>query len=45
MHDEWVTREIEVQDLLVHNSGLREGAGDLMPGNWRCCRWAVAMMR
>ncbi len=30
MHDEWVTREIEVQDLLVHNSGLREGAGDLM---------------
>ena len=30
MHDDWVTRNIEVQDLLVHNSGLREGAGDLM---------------
>jgi CubicO group peptidase (beta-lactamase class C family) len=30
MHDEWVTREIQVRDLLIHNSGLREGAGDLM---------------
>lgn len=30
MQDEWVTREIQVRDLLMHNSGLREGAGDLM---------------
>ncbi len=30
MHDPWVTREIEVRDLLIHNSGLRAGAGDLM---------------
>lgn len=30
MHDPWVTREIQVRDLLLHNSGLREGAGDLM---------------
>lgn len=30
MHDPWVTREIQVRDLLIHNSGLREGAGDLM---------------
>ena len=30
MHDPWVTREMQVRDLLVHDSGLREGAGDLM---------------
>ena len=30
MHDPWVTRNLDVQDLLAHNSGLREGAGDLM---------------
>lgn len=30
MSDPWVTREMQVRDLLVHNSGLPEGAGDLM---------------
>jgi CubicO group peptidase (beta-lactamase class C family) len=30
MFDPWVTANIEVQDLLVHNSGLPEGGGDLM---------------
>src|SRR5690606_2508281 len=30
LYDEWVTEHIEVRDLLVHNSGLPEGAGDLM---------------
>jgi CubicO group peptidase (beta-lactamase class C family) len=30
MLDPWVTREMQVRDLLIHNSGLREGAGDLM---------------
>lgn len=30
MHDPWVTQNIQVRDLLIHNSGLREGAGDLM---------------
>ena len=30
MHDAWVTRELQVRDLLVHNSGLPEGGGDLM---------------
>ncbi len=30
MHDPWVTQQIQVRDLLIHNSGLREGAGDLM---------------
>jgi CubicO group peptidase (beta-lactamase class C family) len=30
MSDPWVTRELQVRDLLIHNSGLREGAGDLM---------------
>jgi CubicO group peptidase (beta-lactamase class C family) len=30
MFDPWVSANIEVQDLLVHNSGLPEGAGDLM---------------
>ncbi|HEY4366991.1 MAG TPA: serine hydrolase [Steroidobacteraceae bacterium] len=30
MSDPWITREIQVRDLLIHNSGLREGAGDLM---------------
>src|SRR5690606_18534166 len=30
MFDPWVTREIQVRDLLVHNSGLGAGAGDLM---------------
>jgi CubicO group peptidase (beta-lactamase class C family) len=30
MGDPWITREIQVRDLLIHNSGLREGAGDLM---------------
>jgi CubicO group peptidase (beta-lactamase class C family) len=30
MSDPWVTREMQVRDLLIHNSGLPEGAGDLM---------------
>lgn len=30
LHDPWVTREITVRDLLVHNSGLGLGAGDLL---------------
>jgi len=30
MHEDWVTREIQVRDLLIHNSGLGAGAGDLM---------------
>ncbi len=30
MHEDWVTREIQVRDLLIHNSGLPAGAGDLM---------------
>jgi microsomal dipeptidase-like Zn-dependent dipeptidase/CubicO group peptidase (beta-lactamase class C family) len=30
MYDPWVTREIQVRDLLIHDSGMREGAGDLM---------------
>jgi CubicO group peptidase (beta-lactamase class C family) len=30
MSDPWITREFQVRDLLIHNSGLREGAGDLM---------------
>ena len=30
MHDPWVTRNMTVADLLVHNSGLPEGGGDLM---------------
>lgn len=30
MHDDWVSREMQVRDLLIHNSGLRAGAGDLM---------------
>ena len=30
MHDPWVTREMQVRDLLVHNSGLPQGGGDLM---------------
>ncbi|HZX81690.1 MAG TPA: serine hydrolase domain-containing protein, partial [Lysobacter sp.] len=30
MHDAWVTREMQVRDLLIHNSGLPVGAGDLM---------------
>ncbi len=30
MHDPWVGREMQVRDLLIHNSGLRAGAGDLM---------------
>jgi CubicO group peptidase (beta-lactamase class C family) len=30
MHDDWVTREIEVRDLVIHDTGLRSGAGDLM---------------
>ncbi|MCC8363689.1 serine hydrolase [Lysobacter sp. A6] len=30
MFDAWVTREMTVRDLLVHNSGLPEGGGDLM---------------
>jgi CubicO group peptidase (beta-lactamase class C family) len=30
MHDPWVTREMQVRDLLIHDSGLRAGAGDLM---------------
>ncbi|HET6630342.1 MAG TPA: serine hydrolase [Woeseiaceae bacterium] len=30
MHDPWVTQHMQVRDLLVHNSGLPAGAGDLM---------------
>jgi CubicO group peptidase (beta-lactamase class C family)/microsomal dipeptidase-like Zn-dependent dipeptidase len=30
MSEPWITRELRVRDLLIHNSGLREGAGDLM---------------
>ncbi len=30
MHDPWVTRNMQVRDLLIHNSGLPAGAGDLM---------------
>ncbi|MEP6906976.1 MAG: serine hydrolase [Pseudoxanthomonas sp.] len=30
MYDPWVTREMQVKDLLVHNSGLPQGGGDLM---------------
>ena len=30
MFDPWVSDNIQVQDLLVHNSGLPQGAGDLM---------------
>lgn len=30
MNDPWVTQQIQVRDLLIHNTGLREGAGDLM---------------
>ena len=30
MFDAWVTREMQVRDLLIHNSGLGLGAGDLM---------------
>ena len=30
MFDPWVTRNMRVADLLVHNSGLPEGGGDLM---------------
>jgi CubicO group peptidase (beta-lactamase class C family) len=30
MSDPWITREMRLRDLLIHNSGLREGAGDLM---------------
>ena len=30
MHDPWVTEHMQVRDLLIHNSGLGLGAGDLM---------------
>ncbi|HEX2139551.1 MAG TPA: serine hydrolase domain-containing protein, partial [Woeseiaceae bacterium] len=30
MSDPWITRHLQVSDLLVHNSGLPAGAGDLM---------------
>ena len=30
LYDTWVTREIQLRDLLIHNSGLNAGAGDLM---------------
>lgn len=30
MYQPWVTREMQVRDLLIHNSGLPAGAGDLM---------------
>ncbi|MBL4574472.1 MAG: serine hydrolase [Opitutaceae bacterium] len=30
MNDPWVTREFTIKDLLIHNSGLGLGAGDLM---------------
>jgi len=30
LYDPWVTREFTIKDLLIHNSGLGLGAGDLM---------------
>ena len=30
LHDAWVTREFTIKDLVVHQSGLGLGAGDLM---------------
>src|SRR6185437_331906 len=30
MHDPWVGEHLQVRDLLIHNSGLGLGAGDLM---------------
>ncbi len=30
MQDPWVTQHMQVRDLLVHNSGLPQGGGDLM---------------
>ncbi len=30
MHDPWVTQNMQVRDLLIHDSGLGAGAGDLM---------------
>jgi CubicO group peptidase (beta-lactamase class C family) len=30
MSDAWITGEMQIRDLLIHNSGLRAGAGDLM---------------
>ena len=30
MFDPWVTKNMQVRDLLIHNSGLPAGAGDLM---------------
>ncbi|MEX0297548.1 MAG: serine hydrolase [Kordiimonas sp.] len=30
LYDSWVTREFRIRDLLIHNSGLGLGAGDLM---------------
>jgi CubicO group peptidase (beta-lactamase class C family) len=30
MHDPWVGQQMQVRDLLIHNSGLGLGAGDLM---------------
>lgn len=30
LYDPWVTREFTIRDLLIHNSGLGLGAGDLM---------------
>lgn len=30
MHDEWVTKNFTIKDLLTHRSGLGLGAGDLM---------------
>ena len=30
MHEPWVTQHMQVRDLLVHNSGLPQGGGDLM---------------
>ncbi len=30
LYDPWVTREFNIRDLLIHNSGLGLGAGDLM---------------
>lgn len=30
MYEPWVAREMQVRDLLMHDNGLRAGAGDLM---------------
>ena len=40
MHDPWVTREMQVRDLLIHNSGpaRRRGRPDVLAGAELCSR-------